>query len=43
MKNRPLIRMLIVLSLITGLSACFFPGRGGDDHHGGGDYHEGHD
>ena len=40
MKNRPLIWMLIALSLIIGLSACFFPGWRGDDHHGGGDHHE---
>ncbi|WP_268823744.1 hypothetical protein [Paraburkholderia tropica] len=42
MKNRALIRALIVLSLITSLSACFFPVRGDDDHHGGGDYYQEH-
>lgn len=40
MKSRALIWALILLSLITSLSACFFPVRSDNDHHGGGDYQE---
>jgi hypothetical protein len=43
MKNQTRVWMLIVLSLIVGLSACILVPVGGDDHHGGGDYHEAHD
>lgn len=40
MESRTLIWALILLSLITSLSACFFPVRDDNDHHGGGDYQE---
>ena len=40
MKSRALIGALILLSLITSLSACFFPVWDDNDHHGGGDYQE---
>ncbi|HEX7748826.1 MAG TPA: hypothetical protein VF445_08750 [Bordetella sp.] len=42
MKNRPLIWMLIVLTLTAGLSACFFPDRGGDGRYGNDHYGDGH-
>jgi hypothetical protein len=43
MKDQTRVWKLIVLSLIVGPSACILVPVGGDDHHGGGDYHEAHD